>query len=206
LTFPALECPRRDCQFRSPTIALLAALGTYGGQPRAAWIDAGISTGAPVLDQRGQARFGAVDIGAFESQGFTITVTSGSGQATESDATASFKADWSRPVFASEAAAALSAEPPMQVAFDGEFQSVPRGQQEFAAAAFPVPQDLQLVRDGQPISIATLGGSGAGSLPFTIIGLVKSIRFAMMADVVGGTVVNAGMIRVVANVHVPSLG
>src|SRR6516225_4357038 len=46
-------------------------------------IDAGTSTGAPASDQRGQPRVGAVDIGAFESQGFTIAVSSGSGQATD---------------------------------------------------------------------------------------------------------------------------
>ncbi len=43
-------------------------------------IDAGTSTGAPTTDQRGDGRVGAVDIGAFESSGFTIAATSGSGQ------------------------------------------------------------------------------------------------------------------------------
>ena len=41
-------------------------------------IDAGTSTGAPATDQRGFARVGAVDIGAFESQGFTLTAVPGS--------------------------------------------------------------------------------------------------------------------------------
>jgi parallel beta-helix repeat protein len=68
---------------------LLAPLGNYGGPtqtmpllPGSLAIDAGTSSGAPAFDQRGQARVGAVDIGAFESQGFTITVTSGGGQST----------------------------------------------------------------------------------------------------------------------------
>src|SRR5262249_49090076 len=70
--------------------ALLAPLGNYGGPtqtmpllPGSPAIDAGTSTGAPTVDQRGQARVGAVDIGAFESQGFTIAVTSGGGQAAD---------------------------------------------------------------------------------------------------------------------------
>src|SRR5206468_2791822 len=42
-------------------------------------IDAGTSgPGIPSTDQRGVGRLGAVDIGAFESQGFTLTVVPGS--------------------------------------------------------------------------------------------------------------------------------
>jgi hypothetical protein len=74
----------------APLNPLLASLGNYGGPtqtmpllPGSPAIDAGTSTGAPAFDQRGQARVGAVDIGAFESQGFTIAVTSGSGQSTD---------------------------------------------------------------------------------------------------------------------------
>ena len=41
-------------------------------------IGGGTSTGAPAFDQRGQPRSGHVDIGAFQSQGFTITPVAGS--------------------------------------------------------------------------------------------------------------------------------
>ncbi len=59
---------------------LLAPLGNYGGPtqtmallPGSPAIDAGTSTGATATDQRGEGRVGAVDIGAFESQGFAFT-------------------------------------------------------------------------------------------------------------------------------------
>ena len=63
----------------------LAPLGNYGGTsltmallPGSPAIDAGTGTGAPATDQRGYARVGGVDIGAFESQGFTLTLVAGS--------------------------------------------------------------------------------------------------------------------------------
>jgi CSLREA domain-containing protein len=66
---------------------LLAPLGNYGGPtqtmallPGSPAINAVTSTGAPATDQRGASRVGAVDIGAFESRGFTIAATSGTPQ------------------------------------------------------------------------------------------------------------------------------
>jgi hypothetical protein len=64
----------------------LASLGNYGGLtqtiallPGSPAIDAGTSgSGIPSTDQRGKPRVGAVDIGAFESQGFTLTPVAGS--------------------------------------------------------------------------------------------------------------------------------
>jgi uncharacterized repeat protein (TIGR01451 family) len=67
--------------------ALLAPLGNYGGPtqtmallPGSPAINGGTATGAPTTDQRGMSRVGAVDIGAFESRGFTITAASGTPQ------------------------------------------------------------------------------------------------------------------------------
>jgi filamentous hemagglutinin family protein len=72
----------------TPLNPRLAPLGNYGGTtqtqallPGSSAIDAG-TTGTPAQDQRGQARGGAIDIGAFESQGFTISATGGTPQST----------------------------------------------------------------------------------------------------------------------------
>jgi hypothetical protein len=72
--------------------ALLGALGNYGGAtqtipllPGSPALDAGAAVGAgpaanpvPATDQRGKPRVGTPDIGAFESQGFTLTPVAGS--------------------------------------------------------------------------------------------------------------------------------
>jgi hypothetical protein len=69
------------------TNPLLAPLGSYGGTtptmallPGSPAINAGTSSGAPPQDQRGVTRpqGGAVDIGAFESEGFTLAPLVGS--------------------------------------------------------------------------------------------------------------------------------
>ncbi len=66
---------------------LLAALGSNGGPtqtigllPGSPAINAGTATSAPTTDQRGISRVGNVDIGAFESRGFTLAVASGDNQ------------------------------------------------------------------------------------------------------------------------------
>ena len=66
---------------------ILADLGQYGGQtpthallPGSPAINGGISTNAPVADQRGVTRVGLPDIGAFESRGFNLAAIFGNNQ------------------------------------------------------------------------------------------------------------------------------
>ena len=78
----------------APLLPVIAALGNYGGPtqtmpllPGSPAIDAGSNAlipGGVTTDQRGDSRIvnSTVDIGAFESSGFTFAVTSGSGQST----------------------------------------------------------------------------------------------------------------------------
>ena len=75
----------------SPINPLLAAFGFYGGAlsmhallPGSPALNAGTNTGAPATDQRGVLRpqQSIADIGAFESRGFTLAASSGSGQST----------------------------------------------------------------------------------------------------------------------------
>src|SRR5262249_9701687 len=70
-----------------PLNPLLAPLAKYGGPtktmallPGSLAIDHGSAANGNSIDQRGKSWVGATDIGAFESQGFTITVTSGNNQ------------------------------------------------------------------------------------------------------------------------------
>ena len=70
---------------QAPINALLASLGNYGGPtqtlallPGSPAIAAGSTKGAPTSDQRGQKRQGHNDIGAFQSQGFTLALVAGS--------------------------------------------------------------------------------------------------------------------------------
>ncbi len=67
--------------------ALLGSLANYGGLtptlpllPGSVAINAGTNVSAPTNDQRGIARVVSVDVGAFESRGFSLTQTSGSPQ------------------------------------------------------------------------------------------------------------------------------
>ncbi len=68
----------------------VGSLGNFGGStqtvallPGSPAINAGTTTGAPATDQRGIARVGNVDIGAFESRGFALAISGGNSQSAE---------------------------------------------------------------------------------------------------------------------------
>jgi len=76
----------------NPINALLSSLGDYGGSthtlallPGSPAINAGTNTGVLTIDQRGIGRpqQGTTDIGAFESRGFTLAVSSGNNQSAQ---------------------------------------------------------------------------------------------------------------------------
>jgi uncharacterized repeat protein (TIGR01451 family) len=76
----------------NPTLATdprLAPLGSYGGQtqtfallPGSPTINAGDNATCETLDQRGVTRSSPCDLGAFESSGFSLTITGGNNQST----------------------------------------------------------------------------------------------------------------------------
>ena len=77
------------------TDALLGGLANNGGYtqtvallPNSPALNAGDNTGAPATDQRGIARpqQGTVDIGAYESRGFTLAIASGNNQSANTNA------------------------------------------------------------------------------------------------------------------------
>jgi uncharacterized delta-60 repeat protein/CSLREA domain-containing protein len=132
---------------------LLAPLGNYGGPtqtfallPGSPALDAGSNTAAAGLttDQRGQARIsgGAVDIGAFESRGFSVSLSGGGQSATVNTA------------FADPLTATVSSP-------YGE--PVVGGQVRFAAPASGASADLSA-------SSVTLAASGQASVSATANG------------------------------------
>jgi predicted outer membrane repeat protein len=76
-----------SCGFTNSSTIRLGTLGDYGGAtqtipllPGSYAINRGNTYTCPATDQRGVARVGACDIGAFESQGFSLAVSGGDNQ------------------------------------------------------------------------------------------------------------------------------
>ena len=141
----------------TPLDPLLAPLGNYGGPtqtmallPGSPAIDAGNNALIPAgvtTDQRGLPRIvnGTVDIGAFESSGFTIAVTSGSGQT----------------------AGVAFAPLVVTVTANNPIEPVAGGQVTFTAPASGASADLT----GNP---ATIGANGTASVTATANGVAGS--------------------------------
>jgi hypothetical protein len=140
---------------------LLSALGNYGGPtqtmallPGSPAIDAGSGTGP---DQRGVAVVNNIrDVGAFESGGFTIAVTSGSGQSTV-------------------ISTAFSAPLVVTVTANNHIEPVAGGQVTFTAPA----SGASAVLSGSP---ATIGSDGTASVTATANGAVGSYTVSATAS------------------------
>ena len=147
---------------------LLGSLGNYGGPtetipllPGSPAIDAGSNALIPAgvtTDQRGLPRIvnGIVDIGAFESSGFTITVTSGSGQSTG-------------------VLTAFSAPLVVTVTANNPSEPVAGGLVTFT----PPPSGASATLSGSP---ATISATGTASVTATANGIVGSYTVAATAS------------------------
>ena len=155
------------------TDPLLAPLGNYGGPtqtvallPGSPAINAGTNgPGIPTTDQRGLGRVGAVDIGAFESQGFTLTIGAGSSPQTSNVGTA----------FANPLAVSVTANNPVEPVNGGVVTFVAN----FAingATAFFLPASSTVIAGGQAAVTAVpnnmdgsyqVTASASGSSPVT---------------------------------------
>ena len=128
------------------TDPLLAPLGNYGGPtqtmallPGSPAINAGTNgPGIPTTDQRGLGRVGAVDIGAFESQGFTLTVVAGSSPQTSNIGTP----------FANPLAVTVTANNPVEPVNGGVVSFVANAAAN-GATAFFLPASSAVIAGGQ---------------------------------------------------------
>ena len=123
-------------------------------------IDAGTSgAGIPTTDQRGSGRVGAVDIGAFESQGFTLTPVPGSTPQTASIGTP----------FANPLAVTVTANNPVEPV-DGGVVSFAAGRVSGATAILSAPSAV--IADGQA-AITAAPNNAVGS--YTVVASVPGL-------------------------------
>jgi hypothetical protein len=131
-------------------------------------IDAGTSAGAPATDQRGHARVGAVDIGAFESQGFTLTISSGNNEHTTIDS-----------AFANRLSVQVTANNPLEPIDGGQVTFLALGSGP-SASLVPNPADIS---GGQASVTATANGiAGAYTVAATATGAVSGVTFSLTND------------------------
>jgi hypothetical protein len=133
----------------------------------------GTGSGVPTTDQRGQSRTGHVDIGAFQSQGFTLTYVPGSSPQTTLVGTA----------FARPLAVTVTAVNPVEPVDGGiisfAVSPAPGGASAVLSAATVVIADGQAAvtatanaTPGQYTATATLAGVGAVDFSLTNASLV----------------------------------
>ncbi|MBX7218680.1 MAG: putative Ig domain-containing protein [Blastocatellia bacterium] len=139
---------------------LLAALGSYGGPtqtrallPGSPAINAGSATGAPTTDQRGIARVGNVDIGAFESRGFTMAVASGNNQSTIVST-----------AFTNPLAATVTANQVIEPVQGGQVTFTPPG----AGASCTIAGNPATINAGGTATSGTATANGTAGGPYTV--------------------------------------
>jgi hypothetical protein len=145
---------------------LLGTFGNYGGPtqtfpllPGSPAIGAGTTgAGIPTTDQRGVARTGHNDQGAFQSQGFTLTKTGGDNQSQQT--LASFPAPLTLTV------AATAAGAPYHEPIQGGMLSITTPSSGASAAVTGNPASLPV--GGQVTLHATANGTGGGPYAVTI--------------------------------------
>jgi hypothetical protein len=187
---------------------LLSALGDYGGStrtfallPGSPAIDAGdraTCAAATVnsLDQRGVTRPSACDIGAFESQGFTLTKTGGDNQSTL------VNTDFGAPLTLSVASAFGEPVNDGQVTFtvpaSGASASIISSPGTISSGVVSVDASANGIVGGYNV---TASASGANSADFALRNLgTPVITWANPSNIVYGTPLGATQLNATANV------
>jgi len=166
------------------TNPLVGPLGDYGGSirtlpllPGSPALDAGTTAvGLPATDQRGLARVGAPDVGAFESRGFVLSAASGGAQAA-----------YVNTAFANPLVVQVTANAPTEPVEGGQvvFSAPGSG----ASAALAAPTTVTLGSDGLAQTSATANAS-AGSYNVAAASGALATAFALTNKAAAGVVAN----------------
>jgi len=160
----------------TPINAFLSVLGNFGGLtqthallPGSPAINAGTSTGAPTTDQRGISRFGATDIGAFESQGFVLALSGGSPQ------TALLNASFANPL-----AVTVTANSASEPVNGGQVTFTPPGS---GASAVLVTTPATIASGAASVTATANGTAGSYNVAATANGATPTVNFALTNNV-----------------------
>ncbi|HEX9005557.1 MAG TPA: putative Ig domain-containing protein, partial [Blastocatellia bacterium] len=160
----------------TPINAFLSVLGNFGGLtqthallPGSPAINAGTSTSAPTTDQRGISRFGATDIGAFESQGFVLALSGGSPQ------TALLNASFANPL-----AVTVTANSASEPVNGGQVTFTPPGS---GASAVLVTTPATIASGAASVTATANGTAGSYNVAATANGATPTVNFALTNNV-----------------------
>ena len=189
------------------THPLVGPSGFYGGQTRTApllpgssALDAGTGAGGdiPASDQRGVARVGAVDVGAFESHGFTLDLAGGDSQSTavstpfadplevtvaavdSLEPVAGGAVRFSAPAIG---ASAVFAEPEAIIGSDAAAQAVAIAN-GVVGGPYVVTASLSAAQSVDFSLTNTAGVCGAFAFPYTLVGTDNAARVAELRQAI----------------------